>query len=407
MPLAALIAAQDQTDVGDGLRATLPLAGRTLIEYQAALALSAGAGHILVLVERVPAALAQAIDRLRRQDVRVEIARSVADAADRFHPDERIMLVADGAIAAQGAIDVLADATAPALLTLPDTPDHALFERIDAAQRWAGFALLRKPALETTAEMLGEWDLSSTLLRRLVQSDAARIEALDPSGEGPLPPPVLAIGPDAIGAIEASLQRRADPGEGNWAERYLHRLIAAPLVGPLLARQVDQAHVAIGAVALAWGAALLAGLQLFWGAALLLPAAAAIASTARRMERIWNSAGEPARLLGLGRNAAELTVLILFARLIAAESGWGWWMVAAMMPASLAGLAALDPIVAAIRPLAPPRWLASSDALVWVAPPAALLGGWRWMIAALAAYAMASFLERFVAAWKSARICDK
>lgn len=407
MPLAALIAAQDQTDVGDGLRATLPLAGRTLIEYQAALALSAGAGHIVVLVERVPAALAQAIDRLRRQDVRVEIARSVADAADRFHPDERIMLVADGAIAAQGAIDVLADATAPALLTLPDTPDHALFERIDAAQRWAGFALLRKPALETTAEMLGEWDLSSTLLRRLVQSDAARIEALDPSGEGPLPPPVLAIGPDAIGAIEASLQRRADPGEGNWAERYLHRLIAAPLVGPLLARQVDQAHVAIGAVALAWGAALLAGLQLFWGAALLLPAAAAIASTARRMERIWNSAGEPARLLGLGRNAAELTVLILFARLIAAESGWGWWMVAAMMPASLAGLAALDPIVAAIRPLAPPRWLASSDALVWVAPPAALLGGWRWMIAALAAYAMASFLERFVAAWKSARICDK
>lgn len=407
MPLAALIAAQDQTDIGDGLRATLPLAGRTLIEYQAALALTAGARHIVVLVERVPAALAQAIDRLRRQGVRVEIARSVADASDRFHPEERVMLVADGAIAAQGAVDALASEPGPALLTLPDTPDHALFERIDAAQRWAGFALLRKPALEATAQMLGEWDLSSTLLRRLVQSDATRIAALDPLGDGPLPPPVLAIGPDAIGAVEASLQRRADPGEGNWAERYLHRLVAAPLVGPLLARQVDQAHVAIGAVVLAWAAALLAALQLFWAAALLLPVAAAIASAARRMERIWNSAGEPARLLGLARDAAELTVLILFAQLLAAEGGWGWWMVAALVPASLAGLAALEPIIAAIRPLAPPRWLASSDALAWVAPLLAVLGGWRWMIAALAAYAMASFLERFVAAWKSARICDK
>ena len=407
MPLAALIAAQDQTDIGDGLRATLPLAGRTLIEYQAALSLAAGAGHIVVLVERVPAALAQAIDRLRHQDFRVDIARSVADAADRFHPEERIMLIADGAIAAQGAVDALADATAPALLTVPDTPDHALFERIDAAQRWAGFALLRKAALEATAEMLGDWDLSSTLLRRMVQSNATRIDALDPSGDGALPPPVLAIGPDAIGAIEASLQRRADPGEGNWVERYLHRLVAAPLVGPLLERQVDQGHVAIGAVVLAWGAALMAGLQLFWAAALLLPAAATIASAARRMERIWNSAGEPARLLGLARNAAELTVLILFARLIAAEGGWGWWMVAAAVPASLAGLVALEPIIAAIRPLAPPRWLASSDALVWVAPLLAVLGGWGWMIAALAIYAMASFLGRFMAAWKSARICDK
>ena len=45
MPLAALITAQDQTDGGDGLRATLPLAGRSLIDYQVGLAVSAGAGH--------------------------------------------------------------------------------------------------------------------------------------------------------------------------------------------------------------------------------------------------------------------------------------------------------------------------------------------------------------------------
>ncbi|MFC0307960.1 hypothetical protein, partial [Rhizorhabdus histidinilytica] len=319
MPLAALIAAQDQTDIGDGLRATLPLAGRTLIEHQAGLAIAAGAAHIVVLVERVPAVLAQAVDRLRRQGARIEIARSVADAIDRFHPSERILLVADGAVAAQGAVDALAGMEGAALLALPDAQDHAAFERIDATERWAGYALLDKAMLEATARMLGDWDLSSTLLRRLVQDDAARIPALDPSGERPLPPPVLAIGPAAIGTIEAGLMRRADPGEGNWVELYLHRLVAGPLIGPLIARQIDQRLVAGVAVGIAWFAALLAGFKLFWGAALLLPVAAATASAARRMARIWGGVAEPTALIALARHAAALAALLLLARLLAAE----------------------------------------------------------------------------------------
>jgi hypothetical protein len=407
LPLAALIAAQDQTDIGDGLRATLPLAGRTLIEYQAGLAIGAGAGHVVVLVERVPASLAQAIDRLRRQGTRIEIARSVADAADRFHPDERILLIADGAIAAQAAVDALAIPDGPALLALPDSQEYAMFERIDAQHRWAGFAMLARTSLEATAQMLGDWDLSSTLLRRLVQGEAARIDALDPGGDRPVPPPVLAIGPSAIGAIEASMLQRSHPGEGNWTELYLHRLVAGPLVAPLVARQIDHTHVGLAAVAVAWTAAVLAALRLFWVAALLLPAAATIASAARRMARIWSTAPVEQPLLNLARYGAGLAVLILLTRLVAAEGGWGWWLVAALLPMALAGLGALDPIVRAIRPMAPPRRLASADALVWIAPLLAALGGWRWMLAALTAYAMISFFERFIVAWKGARFCDK
>ncbi len=406
MPLAALIAAQDQTDIGDGLRATLPLAGRTLIEHQAGLAIAAGAAHVVVLVERVPAVLAQAVDRLRRQGARIEIARSVADAVDRFHPSERIMLVADGAVAAQGAVDALGQAGGTALLALPDNQDTAEFERIDATERWAGFALLDKASLEATAQMLGDWDLTSTLLRRLVQGDAVRIDALNPSGERPLAPPVLAIGPAAIGPIEGGLMRRADPGEGNWVELYLHRLVAAPLIGPLIGRQVDQRIVAYAAVGIAWLGALLAGFKLFWGAALLLPLAAAIASAAQRMARIWGGSAEANRLVTLARHAAAFAVLVLLARLLVDEGGWGWWLVAALLPAALAGAAALEVIVAAIRPTPTPRWSASADALVWVAPALAVVGGWRWMLAALTAYAGLSFLERFRTAYKGARVCE-
>lgn len=408
MPLAALIAAQNQTDIGDGLCATLPLAGRTLIEYQAGLMLAAGVGHIVVLVERVPAALAQAVDRLRRHGARIEIARSVADAIDRFHPEERIVLVADGAIVAQGAIDALVDTPGLALLSVPDTKDYAAFERIDAAERWAGYAQIAKAELDATAQMLGDWDLGSTLLRRLVQRDATRIAALDPTGGQALPPPVLATGPAAIGAIEAGLLRRSDPGEGNWVERYLHRLVAAPLVGPLVVRQVDQLHVACGAAGLAWLGALLAGFGLFWLAALLLPLAALVASAARRMARIWGGGAVlPMALPDLARHAAALAVLILLARSLAAAGGWGWWLVGALLPALLSAISAFAPIIAAIRPAPAPRWLASADALVWTAPVLAVLGGWRWMLAGLAVYALAAFVERFVAAWRGAHIFEE
>ncbi len=410
MPLAALIAAQDQVDRGDGLRAVLPLAGRTLIEHQAGLARRAGAAHVVVLVERVPAALAQAIDRLRRDGLRIEIARSVGDAVDRFHPDERVLLVADGVVAAQAAVDALVDTPGPALLALPDMPEHEAFERIDAEDRWAGYAVMDKAMLVATANMLGDWDFSSTLLRRLVQGDALRVPALAPDGpaaEGgaALPPPVIATGPAATAAVERLILSRAERDEGNWAERHLHRLIAAPLLPQAMVRRIDERQVAWGSVAVAWLALLLAGFGYFWGAALLLPIAAAGGALARRMGLVWSDA--PAEFLpGAARMLASAAVLGLLARHEAATGGWGWWTIALLVPASLGGMAALRPVARALRAPPTPLWTASEDALLWLAPALAVLGGWRWAIAALAAYAMASFLERFRAVWKSASACE-
>ena len=91
---------------------TLPVAGRTLIERQARLATLAGAERIVLLIERLPGGLTGAIDRLRRDGIAIDVARSAGDAADRFHPDERVLIFADGATAALGAITRLA--TGPA-----------------------------------------------------------------------------------------------------------------------------------------------------------------------------------------------------------------------------------------------------------------------------------------------------
>lgn len=406
LPLAALIAAQDEADSAAGLRATLPLAGRSFVEYQADLAVRAGAEHIVLLVERVPALLAEAAERLRRRGLRIEIARGVADAIDRFHPEERILLIADGVAVAQGAVDALAARPGLALLTVPDIADYEDFERIDATQRWAGFAVADKGLLESTARMLGEWDLSSTLLRRLVQADAGRIDALAAVGGEPLPPPVIVAGPAALAPLEAGLLLRTEPADGNWVERPVHRLLATPLIRPLIARRIDHGHVALAAVATSWLGAILALFGLFWAAALLLPTAAILAAAARRMTRIWGGAAGSERLEALARHAAGFATLMLLARSLAAEGGWGWWLVAALLPASLVGLAALEPVTTAVRATDAPRWLASGDALVWSGPPLAALVGWRWMLVALALYAGLSFAQRFTAAWQAARKYD-
>src|SRR4030095_2681269 len=56
MALGAVIGAYQEDDSG-GLRALLPLAGRTLLEYQVRCAAAAGAAPVVVVVGRVPQAL--------------------------------------------------------------------------------------------------------------------------------------------------------------------------------------------------------------------------------------------------------------------------------------------------------------------------------------------------------------
>ena len=56
LAVGALIGAYQEDD-SVGLRALLPLAGRTLVEYQVRCAAAAGATPIVVLVERIPPAL--------------------------------------------------------------------------------------------------------------------------------------------------------------------------------------------------------------------------------------------------------------------------------------------------------------------------------------------------------------
>ena len=70
MALGALIAAYAEDDSGS-LRALLPIAGRTLLEYQARCASAAGAAPIVVIVERIPIALNEVLQKLQQDGLPV------------------------------------------------------------------------------------------------------------------------------------------------------------------------------------------------------------------------------------------------------------------------------------------------------------------------------------------------
>jgi hypothetical protein len=209
MALGALISAYQEDDLG-GLRALLPLAGRTLLEYQVRCCAAAGAAPVVIMVERVPQALQDAFERLRLDGIGVFPVSDVNDGVSRFEAGSMILVIGDGIAPPAELVADLAEAAAPAVATVRDDEAHAAFERIDAEARWAGIAVVDAHLLGSTAAMLGDWDLQSTLLRRTIQDGARRAPLADGA-----PEPLLVDNADQLqsfqrGLINASRAQRND-----------------------------------------------------------------------------------------------------------------------------------------------------------------------------------------------------
>ena len=142
MAVGALIGAYQEDDSG-GLRALLPLAGRTLVEYQVRCASAAGAAPIVVVVERVPQALQDAFERLRLDgDRRRSRSATSTKRSAGSRPARRSCSSATASRRRPSWSTQLADEPEPAVATVPDDEQHEAFERIDAGSRWAGVAMV-------------------------------------------------------------------------------------------------------------------------------------------------------------------------------------------------------------------------------------------------------------------------
>lgn len=176
MSFAAILSASRTTaDSPAGLRASLHFAGQTLVEYQARQAARAGADRIMILVSVITPAISQAVDRLSADGIAVALVRDMVSMVRDAPRDSDALLVADGAIVSQAHVDGIGGIEGDALLVTDDSRAAAPFERIDAGQRWAGLARISPALLFGTLDMIGDWDLSLTLVRAAVQKGARRL----------------------------------------------------------------------------------------------------------------------------------------------------------------------------------------------------------------------------------------
>lgn len=385
MTLAALIAAYHEADEpGGGLRATLPLAGRTLVERQARLAAAAGAAPIVLAVERVPPDLTAAIDRMRADGLQLVVARSAAEAAEAIHPDDHVLLMADGMLATQGHVDQLAAIGGPSILTVPDVRVDDRYERIDAHSRWAGLALLDGDLLKRTAAVLGEWDLQSTLLRRAVQSGARQISLRGEPADQQL---LVAERADDLDALQARLLEGAGVRRHDWVSRYLFGPVEQAATRAVMPTRLTPSLLQLGAVLLTAFAAIFFASEYYGVGIALLLLATPIDGIAERLAALRMQDGVErswwAHLLPITAAGALLALGIT----LLPERGWGCLSLAA---ATIAFVVALRVEVHG-REIPGSVWLAERKGLSWLLFPFASAGLWGTGLTFLALYAAGSF----------------
>ena len=383
MTLGALIGAYQEDEAG-GLRALLPLAGRTLIEYQARCLSAAGTAPLVVLVERIPPALNEAFERLRAEGISVVPVSDGNEAASRFEAGSQLVLLGDGVAPDIGDLEQLIGESGGAVLTVPDDEAHAEFERIDGLQRWAGVARVESSMLGATAAMLGDWDLQSTLLRRVIQSGARFIPSASGQGLGP----VLVASEEAAAGYERRLLLASRTAREDAVSRYLLPLVEELATEKLMETGVRPAWLVQLALLMTIAAAFCLTRGWHWGALAMLLLATPLDQVAQRLAMLrlqpLSSSMLSRRLLW---PAAGLALLAL--GWFEARHGAGW---GAMMAALAgAGFAEAGRIERHGKSLPAGQWHFSRRTAIWLAIPFAIGGWWSLYLGLLASYAAISF----------------
>jgi hypothetical protein len=382
MALGALIAAYSE-DEGGALRALLPIAGRTLLEYQVRCAAAAAAAPIVILVDRIPIALNEGLQRLQQEGLPVVTVGDAAEAASRFEAGELILVIADGLAPPPELLAAIAEEQESAIVTVPDDGNHDRFERIDAVSRWSGVALVDSQMLGATAAILGDWDLQSTLLRRSLQAGARTVPIAPGAGE-----PLLAESADDLADLDRHLLVTSRGSRRDWASRYVLPLIEEFATEKLVETRVRPDTLVVAALLLALGAVLAFASGWLWAGLGLLVLTTPLPLIARRLAAL-RLRPMPARLLA-GRllwPASGAALLALGWWQSTDGGGWGAFFAAA----AAAAFAEAARVEREKIEIPGEIWFLSRRNAILAAIPFAAFGAWTSYLVALALYAGTSF----------------
>lgn len=172
-----LIAALARTEAG-GLRAELPLAGRSVLAWQVALLRDLGAERIMCLCDSATGEVLRLQHMVEASGAAFHALKGFAALPALVRAEDELIILRDGLVPDLTLARALVDAD-PALLKgvvcLP--ADHSLaaafpddFERIDPARRWAGLLVMRGAPVQHLADFSTDADAVSVLLRLALQA---------------------------------------------------------------------------------------------------------------------------------------------------------------------------------------------------------------------------------------------
>jgi hypothetical protein len=300
--LAALIILDDD-------RPTALVLGLAWPEFQLRRAVRAGALHLVLVSDRVTRDVVEAVDRLRSEGLSTTLARTNAEVADLFHPDEAVLLLTGSHVVGDAQLARLLTAPKPTLLCIDAERAGTGQELIDAKSHWVGIARIDGGQIRATVPVTGDWDLGSTLLRNAVAARAAR-RMLD---DGDLL--IDASTADGVARASQALVAAAPRHPLGWGARWVvapvARLVAHTFPGflPLLARIGPWATLAMFVLAPA--------LQLWtWTpAALALYLLALATATSARLAA--SVTGIPQRVGHLSSHFRDVAGVALLAQMVA------------------------------------------------------------------------------------------
>ncbi|MEA3078772.1 MAG: hypothetical protein QOF05_180, partial [Sphingomonadales bacterium] len=354
-----------------------------LVEYQARCAAAAGAAPIVVIVERVPQALQDAFERLRLDSIGVFPVSEINEAISRFEAGSPILLIGDGIAPPVELVTRITEQGDSAVAVVPDDEQHQAYERIDAGSRWAGVAMVDAHLLGSTAAMLGDWDIQSTLLRRAIQEGALRIQAADAGGE-----PLLAESADQLADFQRVLIHASRGARTDFASRYLLAPIEDFATERLMETPVRPLWLVWAALALTLGGAICFTRGWLGAGLILLLLSTPLDLIAGRLASL-RLKPLPAKMLSRLAlwPAAGLALLALGLWEMRHGTGWG----ALVTAAAACGFAEAMRIEKAAMPPSGEQWLFSRRNAIALAIPFALGGVWTAYLLALLAYAAISF----------------
>jgi hypothetical protein len=306
----------------------------------------------------------------------------VNEAVSRFEPGSMILLIGDGVVPSADLVARIAEDAEPVVATVPDDEEHHAFERVDAEARWAGIGLVDAQLLGSTAAMLGDWDLQSTLLRRALQEGATRVSV---AGDGE---PVLVESAEQLEGFQQAMIAGSRVARTDWASRYVLPPVEEFATARLLEARIRPAWLIWTSLVLTLGAAF----AFFQGwpnlALVMLIVSTPLDLVAARLATLRL---RPFRSRMLSRlalwPAAGIAMLALGWSEMRHTAGWGA-LICAIGAIAFAEASRIEKGTLAIPG---DVWLFSRRNAIFAALPFALVGAWTGYLVAMAVYSAVSF----------------